>query len=147
MDKAKIFVYRRVEASPFRPVLAQLLFPLKMELLLDGMPAGTTVPSSYTVLTVRPGPHTIVSRYGGEDADLTVYAAGGWIYYVSQEMYATDSLTGSELHLMDRETGREQIASCTRIKDPPPPLDPPPGRPNPPPPAAPRLRQKDQGAQ
>jgi hypothetical protein len=117
-DRAKIYVYREAESGP------SLLRSTRMELFLDGMPAGSMKPGSFALLTVRPGPHTLFSRSQGEDAELKIDATGGGVYYVSLERFAQDSLTGSELLLVDRETGREAIRDLRLINDPPPPVDP-----------------------
>jgi hypothetical protein len=77
------------------------------------------------LLRVKPGPHTLTSRIDGEDASLTIDATRGWVYYVAQEKFAQDSLTGSEIFLVDRETGREAIREL-RLIDPVPPTEQPP---------------------
>jgi hypothetical protein len=132
-DRAKIYVYREAGSlagpSPWRSLK---LFTVG--LFLDGMSAATMEPKSFALLTVRPGPHTLVSRIGAEDAELTIDATGGWVYYVALEAGSPGSVTGTELLLVDRETGRNAIRDLRLISDPPPPLDPwhPPSAPPPP---------------
>jgi hypothetical protein len=107
---------------------------LTMDLFLDGMAVGTMEPGSFALLTVRPGPHTLVSRFRKDDADLTIDATGGWVYYVALERGRPDCNDCSELFLVERETGRDAIRDLRLIKHPPPPLDPasPPSAPPPP---------------
>jgi hypothetical protein len=123
-DRAKIYVYREAESLAGPSPSRSLTKLFTMDLFLDGMLVGTMEPGSFALLTVRPGPHTLVSRFRKEDSDLTIDATGGWVYYVALERGSPGSVDSSELLLVDRETGRDAIRDLRLIKQPPPPLDP-----------------------
>lgn len=127
-DQAKIYVYRESACVVCPPILGAI--PFKMQLFLDGVPFATTERGSFVVLRVKPGRHTLVSRFQGEDASLEIDATGGWVYYVAQEKGTPGSMTGSELLLVDRETGREAVRDLNLL-DPVPPTE---EAPQPPPP-------------
>jgi hypothetical protein len=97
--------------------------PIKMQLFLDGLPCATES-GSFVVPRVGSGLHTLVSRFQGEDAALTIDATRGRVSYVSQEIGSEGKMTGSELLLVDRETGREAIRDLG-LADPSRPSEPP----------------------
>jgi hypothetical protein len=100
-DKVRLYIYRdQMEGSATR-----------MEILLDGKWVGATGGSSYVMLVVEPGVHTIVSR-AEDDAELTLHMSGGFIYYIWQEVVPGTLLAGSELHVVDSRTGKEGVRNC-----------------------------------
>jgi len=124
-DIAKIYVYRN---EPWGGTV-------KMDLYLDGVLAATTVPYSFTVLKVRPGTHTLVSR-AEDDSVLSLDVTGGWIYFVWQEVTWGLLYARSNLQLVERDVGRAAVRRCNLIDFMPPPLPPVPRLPPSPPPAA-----------
>jgi hypothetical protein len=153
-DRANIYVFRRGSPST------------KVQLFLDGVPASTLGSYSFTVLTVRPGRHSLVSRRGGRDFQLILEIVGGFNYYVSQGEMSKDSgravavaavfggLVGAaaaagfadastpDLELVDRAEGREAVRHCNLIAEVPPALPP---LPKPVAPAADEGQEADNG--
>jgi hypothetical protein len=112
-DVARIYVYRNEGFGA----------AVRMKLFLDGVPAGETGPFTYTVLSVRPGEHTLVSR-AENDSQLNLSLFGGYLYFVWQEVKMGSWYARSELHLVGWKEGREGVMECNLIYAMPPPLPP-----------------------
>jgi hypothetical protein len=127
LDRAHVYIYRNEFAGA----------AIKMELRLDGYPAGTTVSKTFTLLPVRPGNHVLTSE-AENTAQLSFYAAPGATIFVWQEVKMGILLARSKLQLMSPEKGRAGVLECDLIAAPPPPVPPlPPPPVLPPPPPAP----------
>ena len=130
----------------------------KVQLFLDGAPASVLGSYSFTVLTVRPGMHSLVSGAGRTNSPLVLEIHGGLNYYVSQGAKSDAVVTAaafggviggvvaasvvdgaSDLQLVDRAEGREAVRHCNLIAEVPPALPPLPK------PTVPAARESQQG--
>jgi hypothetical protein len=134
LDRAHVYVYRNESIGA----------AIKMDLHLDGYPAGTTVAKSFTLLPVRPGYHSLVSESENK-SELPFYARPGETLFVWQEVKMGLLYARTKLQLVSSEERRAGVAECNLIAAPPPSLPPPPPPPPPvrpvappPPPAAPQ---------
>jgi hypothetical protein len=100
-DKSTVYVYRD----------ERLGTAAKMTVSLDGKVQGASAPKTYFRWEVDPGRHEITSE--AENADtLTITTEPGTDYYVWQESKIGVWGARTQLHLVDRDTGRRGVAEC-----------------------------------
>jgi hypothetical protein len=128
LDRAHIYIYRNEFMGA----------AVKMDLRLDGYPAGITVAKTFTLLPVRPGNHVLTSE-AENTAQLSVHAAPGATIFVWQEVKMGILFARTALRLVSPEKGRAGVLECDLIAAPPPPMPPLPSAPSelPPPPSGP----------
>lgn len=116
-------------------------YAVKMDVSLDGYPAGQTVARSFMVWQVQPGPHVIVSK-AEEETTLALNTLPGKRYFVWQEVKMGALYARSKLHLVPEAEGLRGVKDCALVKMPAPhraPRPSPPVSPPTPPPAAPAV--------
>jgi hypothetical protein len=110
-DRAHIYVYRNESFGG----------AVKMDLRLDGQPAGTTVANTFALLPVRPGPHTLVSD-AENTSELRFSVLGGQVVFVWQEAKFGVLYARNQLQFVDPAQGVAGVRECNLIAFPPPPL-------------------------
>jgi hypothetical protein len=126
-DRAHVYVYRNEGFGA----------SVKMDLKLDGQPAGTTVAKTFALLPMLPGQHRLTSE-AENTSELMLSVRPGEILFVWQEVKMGVLYARNKLQLVPTQTGSKGVLECNLIGMPPPPLP----QPNPPmapaaPPAAP----------
>jgi|SRR5208283_1518863 len=109
--KANIYLYRNENLSADA-----------LSVYVNGMAAGATGRSTYILWQVDPGTYDISA--GSGDASIAhIVAQPGKSYYIWQQVKIDRSLyllgiviAGSELHVVNDETGQWGISECTRIQ-------------------------------
>jgi PBP1b-binding outer membrane lipoprotein LpoB len=104
-DKANIYVYRNETIGS----------AIKMPVALNGKLVGDTGPTTYMVLEVPPGTHTILSKTEN-DSTLTINAVGGRNYFVWQEVKMGMFAARSALQQVDEAKGKAGVAECKLIE-------------------------------
>jgi hypothetical protein len=127
-DRAHVYVYRNESMGA----------GVKMDLMLDGQQAGTTVAKTFALLPVRPGQHKLTSE-AENTSELILAARPGEILFVWQEVKMGVLYARNKLQLVAPQVGTQGVLECNLIGAPPPPLAPPvfAPPPQPPPPPAP----------
>jgi hypothetical protein len=120
-DRAHVYIYRNESIG----------FAVSMDLRLDGVPVGTTVGRTFTLVPVRPGHHLLVSE-AENTSKLPIYVGGGEMLFVWQEVKMGILYARNKLQVVSPAVGRAGVSECGLIAYPPPPLSPP----LPPPPVA-----------
>ena len=123
-DRAHVYVYRNESFGG----------AVKMDLFMDGLPAGSTVSKTFALVPVRPGPHKFVSK-AENDSELPLLAQPGQNIFVWQEVKMGFLYARNKLQLVSPQQGQAGVLECKLIGAPPPPL--PALLPAPPPPAPP----------
>ncbi len=123
-DRAHVYVYRNESFGG----------AVKMDLFMDGLPAGTTVSKTFALVPVRPGPHKFVSK-AENDSELPLIAQPGQNIFIWQEVKMGFLYARNKLQLVSPQQGQAGVLECKLIAAPPPQL--PPLLPAAPPPAAP----------
>jgi hypothetical protein len=131
-DRAHIYVYRNEGFGA----------AVKMDLKLDGMPAGATVAKTFTLLPVRPGIHKLTSE-AENTSELLLNTGPGQVFFVWQEVKMGVLYARNKLQQVGPDVGMRGVAECGLIAYPPPPMPqpvlvppptyPPPGQPSVPP--------------
>jgi len=125
-DRAHVYIYRNESIGA----------AIKMDLSLDGIPAGTTVAHTFTLLPVRPGRHSLVSE-AENNSELPLFARPGEIIFVWQEVKMGLLYARCKLQLVSPAVGQQGVLDSDLIDYPPPDLPPLPPRPAALPPAPP----------
>jgi hypothetical protein len=112
-DRAHVYVYRHESIGA----------AVKMDLRLDGYPAGTTVAKTFTLLPVRPGYHMLIAE-SENNSELQIYAQGGQMIFVWQEVKMGLLYARTKLQLVSPQEGYAGVSECNLIAFPPPPLPP-----------------------
>ena len=113
-DRAHIYVYRNESMGG----------AVKMELKLDGQPAGIMVAKTFALLPVRPGQHKLTSE-AENTAELILAARPGEIIFVWLEVKMGILYARNKLQLVEPQVGAKGVLECNLIGAPPPPLPPP----------------------
>lgn len=104
-NQANIYVYRNETFGA----------AIKMPVLIDNYAVGDTASKTYIFKQVAPGSHTVTSKTEN-DATLTIDAKAGENYFVWQEVKMGAFAARSQLHLVDAEKGKADIAECKLIE-------------------------------
>jgi hypothetical protein len=96
---------------------------VKMDLFVDGFPAGATVAKAFTLVPVRPGPHKLVSK-AENDSELLLLAQPGQNIFVWQEVKMGLLYARNKLQLVPPQQGQAGVLECNLIAAPPPQLPP-----------------------
>jgi hypothetical protein len=110
-DRAHVYVYRNESIGA----------AVKMDLKLDGQPAGTLVAKTFTLLPVRPGQHKLTSD-AENTSELVLAARPGEITFVWQEVKMGVFFARNKLQLVTPQEGAAGVRECNLIGAPPPPL-------------------------
>ena len=108
-DRANIYVYR------------DQWMGLALETFLGVDSHGTVAtfgPRTYTVLTVGPGEHTLVSQVKEASTRLSVFVAGGTNLFVWQELLS-DGGPAVRMHQLDDDSGARGVGKCELVALPP----------------------------
>ncbi|MGH6660100.1 MAG: DUF2846 domain-containing protein [Rhodospirillales bacterium] len=102
--KSNIYVYRVADRAS------------RLMVFMDGQLVGDTVPATYLMWEVSPGPHVVRST-GAFFPAVTVNAVAGRNHFVRQHVTIGIILgTPVSFEEVDEETGRREIAGCKRAK-------------------------------
>jgi len=103
--KANIYVYRNEVFGA----------AIRMPVLLDSKPVGSTASKTYLLLEVNPGTHTLLSDTENAST-LSVDAAAGRNYFVWQEVKMGGFSASSKLQLVDEAKGKAGVAECKLVE-------------------------------
>jgi PBP1b-binding outer membrane lipoprotein LpoB len=106
-DQASLYIYRNESLGR----------AVKMAVLIDDKPVGTTVAESYIHQTLPPGKHVIVSK-AENDTSVSIDMKAGQTYVVWQEVKMGFVSARSALHVVDAQKGQTGVQQCTLIQSP-----------------------------
>ncbi|WP_198414533.1 DUF2846 domain-containing protein [Chromobacterium phragmitis] len=87
---------------------------VKMPVLIDNKPAGSTVAKSYIMTDLPAGKHTIVGQ-AENDSSLTLDTVAGKIYYVWQEVKMGVLYARNKVQEVDEKTGQDGVKESSLI--------------------------------
>lgn len=103
--KAGIYVYRNETLGA----------ALKKSVTINGRMAGETAADTYFWFEVKPATYKIVSD-NNLDNTITIHAVAGKNYFIWQEMKMGFLVGGTQLSVVDEQTGRNGVLECKLIK-------------------------------
>lgn len=103
--KANVYIYRHENFGA----------AIKMPVLIDNVAVGDTAANTYIFKQVEPGKHVITSKTEN-DATLTVDAKAGSNHFVWQEVKMGMFAARSELHLVEEDKARKDMAECKLVQ-------------------------------
>lgn len=87
---------------------------LRMDVAVNGKPAGETASKSYFKFDLPAGTHTFTSQ--GDDEPVKLQTRNGGIYYLWQEMKMSMLAPKSDLQVVEDTVGKKGVLASTMIQ-------------------------------